>query len=98
MAFVKSAESFKSLGSIVSIPLAFFYIIHRLEGKSFTIRNIGPIDYLFNFYNTWMIFVWIDNISNMLCAGVFKIYAEGFWLSAPSIFNNIYVIAIKQFC
>ena len=34
----------------------------------------------------------------MLCAGVFKIYAEGFWLSAPSIFNNIYVIAIKQFC
>ena len=31
----------------------------------------------------------------MLCAGVFKIYAEGFWLSAPSFFNNINVIAIK---
>ena len=67
MAFVsngikKSAESFASLGGIVSMPLACFYIyifqkvfdfpfIDRFEGKSFTIRNIESIDYLFNFNN-----------------------------------------------
>ena len=42
-----------------------------------------------------MIFVRIDNISNRLYAGVFKIYAKSFSVTAP--FNNIYVITIKQF-
>ena len=44
-----------------------------------------------------MIFVRIDNISNRLYAGVFKICAKGFWFSVTALFNNIYVITIKQF-
>ena len=41
-----------------------------------------------------MIFVRIDNISNRLYAGVFKICAKGF--SVAAVFNNIYVITIKR--
>ena len=74
-----------------------FTFVDRFEGKSFTIRNIGSIDYLFNFYNAWMIFVRIDNISNRLYASVFKIFAKGFWSGATALFNNIYVVTIKQF-
>ena len=44
-----------------------------------------------------MIFVRIDNISNRLYAGVFKICTKGFWFSATALLNNIYVITIKQF-
>ena len=43
-----------------------------------------------------MIFVRIDNISNRMYTGVFKICAKGFWFSATALFNNIYVITIKQ--
>ena len=74
-----------------------FTFADRFEGKSFTIRNIGSIDYLFNFYNAWMIFVRIGNISNRLYAGVFKICPKGFWFSATALFNSIYVVTIKQF-
>ena len=42
-----------------------------------------------------MIFVRIDNISNRRYTGVFKICAKGF--SVTALFNNIYVITIKQF-
>ena len=72
-----------------------FTFIDRFEGKIFTSRNIESIDYLFNFNNTRMIFVRIDNISNRMCADVFKICAKGFWFSATALFNNIYVITIK---
>ena len=54
------------------------------------------IDCFLNFNNAWMIFVRIDNISNRLYAGIFKICAKGFWFSATALLNNIYVI-IKQF-
>ena len=50
---------------------------------------------LFNFYNAWMIFVRSGNISNMLYAGVLKIYAKGFWFSATAFFNNIYITFFK---
>ena len=40
--------------------------------------HFGSIGNLLNFYNAWMIFVRIDNISNRLYADVFKIYAKGF--------------------
>ena len=42
-----------------------------------------------------MIFVRIDNISNRLYAGVFKIYVKSF--SVTALFNNIYVLPTKQF-
>ena len=74
-----------------------FIFVDRFEGKSFTTRNIGSIEYLFSFYNAWMIFVMIDNISNRLYGSVFKICAKGFWFRATALFNNIYVINIKQF-
>ena len=44
-----------------------------------------------------MIFVGIDNISNIMYAGVFKICAKGFWFSSSAFFNNIYVITSKKF-
>ena len=54
----KLAESFMSLGGIVSIPLAFFisrFLRHLISvsfsltvlKETFTIRNIGSIDYSF---------------------------------------------------
>ena len=41
-----------------------------------------------------MIFVRINNISNRLYAGVFKICAKGF--SVTALFNNIYVILLNS--
>ena len=93
----KLTESFTSVGGIISMPLFNFTFIYRFGGKSFTIRNIGSIDYLFDFNNAWMIFVRTDNISSRLYAGVFKICAKGFWFSATAISNSIYVTTIKQF-
>ena len=43
-----------------------------------------------------MIFVRTDNISNRMYAGVFKICAEGFWLSATALINNIYVVLLNS--
>ena len=43
-----------------------------------------------------MILVRIDNVCNQTVR-VFKICAKGFWFSAAALFNNIYVITIKQF-
>ena len=105
----KLSESFMSLEVAVPMPLAFFIyrflkrffnfsFIDSFEGKSFTIRNIGSNDYLLNFYNAWMISVRIDNITNWLDTGIFKIYDKGFWFSTTAFFNNSYVITIKQFC
>ena len=101
----KITESFTSLRGNVSMPLAFsiyiyqkvfnFSFIDCYECKSFIIKKIGCIDYLLNFY-VWMIFLRIDNISNRLHASIFKICAKGFWFSATALFNNIYVITIKQ--
>ena len=103
----KSAENFTSWRGIVWMP-PFFYIlifqvfnfifIDRFEWKSFSIRNIESIDYSFNFNNAWMIFVGIDNISNIMYAGGSKICAKGFWFSSTAFFNNIYVITSKKFC
>ena len=105
MAFVgngvkKSAEHYKFRKYCINATRPFyvqifqkafnFTFIDRLEGKSFTIRNIESIDYLFN--NAWMIFVRIDNISYRMYASVFKVCAKDFWFIATALSNNIYVI------
>ena len=56
----------------------------KLLSKSFLHFSIG-------------VFLRIDNISDRLYAGIFKILAKSFWFSATALFNNIYVITIKQF-
>ena len=60
----------------------------HFEAKSFTIRNIASIYYLFDFYNVWMIFVRIENISNKH-DGVFKIDAKVF--SLIPLFLEIFI-------
>ena len=44
-----------------------------------------------------MIFVRIDNVSNRLYAGVFKIYTKCFWFDTTAFCNNIYMISTKEF-
>ena len=46
-----------------------------LKENPFTIRNIKLIDLFFSFNNGLIIFVRIDNISNKLYSGLFKIHA-----------------------
>ena len=41
-----------------------------------------------------MSFVRIDNNTNRLYPGVFKICAKRFWLSVSALFNNIYIKTI----
>ena len=72
-------------------------LIDCFGGKSFTTRNIKSNDYLFTFYNAWMIFVGIDIISNRFYAGVFRIFTKGFWFNAAAFCNKIFLITIKQF-
>ena len=53
---------------------------------------------MLDFYNARIISVRIDKMSNKLYAGLFKIYAEGLWISATAFFNNIYITVIKRLC
>ena len=74
-----------------------FSFTDRAEGKSFTIRAIRSIYYLFVFYNAWMIFVRIGNIFDSLYVRFFKIDAKVFWFNTPAFFNNVSIITINQF-
>ena len=72
------------------------YLIDCFEEKFFTTRNIRSIDYLFNFYNAWMIVLRIDNTSNRVHASVFKIFTKGFWFNATA-FSNIFFVFLDNY-
>ena len=55
------------------------------EGKSFTVRNIRSIDYLFNCCNAWLISVRNGSISSF---SMIYIYAKGFWFISTAFFQQ----------
>ena len=83
-------ESFTSLGGMISMSLFNFTFIYRFGGKSFTIRNIGSIDYLFDFNNAWMIFVRLT-ISLADCTLVFSKFVPKVFGLVPLLFPSVFM-------
>ena len=97
-----------SLGSIVSMSLAYFIsrsLRRFLISDSMTVlkENMSlleillPLSTCLIFIMLWKIFVSIDNISNRLYPGIFKIYAKGFWFSVTTFFSNLYISVRSSF-